>query len=185
MSRWRRRPLFKLWLPVAGIFVIVIACGSDDAPAAIPASRAPTVAAALADLAAATEPAEARPTAAAEAAPTVAIEASADPDASTGPDSREVELGKAGFVHNDFRTQVETTIGVAESPALAAAQGRTFTVALRNLSSPNGDLSARATINFGSGFQNFVTLQGPDGDFRLYLTRDGELGTVPDDSGFR
>ncbi len=175
MSRGRKRPLLRLGLPVAAIFALLIACGSDDAPAAIPLSTPP---AAPAELAAAAEPAETRPTATAEAAAAEGAPAAKIP-------AGEVELGKAGFVHNDFRTQVETTIDVAESPALAAAQGRTFTVALRNLSSPNGDISTRATINFGSGFQNFVTLQGADGEFRLYLSRNGELGTEPDDSGFR
>jgi hypothetical protein len=63
-----------------------------------------------------------------------------------------MELGKTAFVHDDFRTQAAATIEVAKSPALAAAQGQIFTVELRNLSSPNGGISTRATINFGTGF---------------------------------
>ena len=167
MRRWRQRPFLKLGLPVAGIFALVVACGSDDSPAALPVSTA-TAAPATAVVTGAT------------AIPTAIVGVQ-----TAGVPAGEVELGKAGFVHNDFRTQVATTIDVAESPALGAAQGRTFTVALRNLSSSSGDISSRATINFGSGFQNFVTLQGADGEFKLYLSRNGELGMVPDDSGFR
>ncbi len=167
MRRWRQRPFLKLGLPVAGIFALVVACGSDDSPTALPVSTA-TAAPATAVVTGAT------------AIPTAIVGVQ-----TAGVPAGEVELGKAGFVHNDFRTQVATTIDVRESPALGAAQGRTFTVALRNLSSSSGDISSRATINFGSGFQNFVTLQGADGEFKLYLSRNGELGMVPDDSGFR
>ena len=163
MRRWSQRPFLKLGLAVAGIFALVVACGSDDSPTALPVSTA-TAAPATAVVTGATA--------------IVGVQTAGVP-------AGEVELGKAGFVHNDFRTQVATTIDVAESPALGAAQGRTFTVALRNLSSLSGDISSRATINFGSGFQNFVTLQGVDGEFKLYLSRNGELGMVPDDSGFR
>lgn len=161
MSSWRRRTLLKLGVPVAGIFALVVACGSDTAPAAISAATATAV------------PAAPVATGVSDIAQAAAIPAG------------EVELGRAGFVHDDFRTQVATVIDVADSPALADAGGRTITVALRNLSSPNGAISSRATINFGSGFQNFVTLPGLDGEFRLYLNRDGSLGAEPDDSGFR
>lgn len=170
MRRWRQRPFLKLGLPVAGIFALVVACGSDDSPTAPPVSTATAAPAAVVTGA----------TAAPETGPTAIVGVQ-----TAGVPAGEVELGKAGFVHNDFRTQVATTIDVAESPALGAAQGRTFTVALRNLSSSSGDISSRATINFGSGFQNFVTLQGADGEFKLYLSRNGELGMAPDDSGFR
>lgn len=170
MRRWRQRPFLKLGLPVAGIFALVVACGSHDSPTAPPVSTAADAPAAVVTGA----------TAAPETGPTAIVGVQ-----TAGVPAGEVELGKAGFVHNDFRTQVATTIDVAESPALGAAQGRTFTVALRNLSSLSGDISSRATINFGSGFQNFVTLQGADGEFKLYLSRNGELGMVPDDSGFR
>ncbi len=162
LSSLRKRPILTVGIPVAGIFALLIACGSDDLPAALPVST--TTAASGAAL---------------EEAP--APKTPAGPEALAG----KVELGKREFVHDDFRTQVATTIDVAESPVLATAQGRTITVALRNLSSSSGGLSTRATINFGTGFQNFVTLQGTDGEFRLYLSRDGKLGTVPDDSGFR
>ena len=165
------RPLFKLGMPIAGIFALVIACGSDNAPAALPASAA---------TAAPSAPLVTRVTGAPETGPTAIVKVQV-----AGVTAGEIELGKTEFVHNDFRTQVATTIDVAESPALGAAQGRTFTVALRNLSSLSGDIPSRATINFGSGFQNFVTLQGADGEFKLYLSRNGELGMVPDDSGFR
>ena len=175
MRRWRQRPFLKLGLPVAGIFALVVACGSDDSPTVLPVSTA-TAAPATAVVTGATAPPETGPT----AIPTAIVGVQ-----TAGVPAGEVELGKAGFVHNDFRTQVATTIDVAESPALGAAQGRTFTVALRNLSSLSGDISSRATINFGSGFQNFVTLQGADGEFKLYLSRNGELGMAPDDSGFR
>ncbi len=93
-------------------------------------------------------------------------------------------LGKTQFVHNGFRTQVTRTFEVGAETAARTAAGQTMTVALRDLSTASGSSQIRAMINFGSGFDNFLTLSTAQGPLVRHLHRDGTLREAADDRGF-
>ena len=161
------------------IALAAVACGVDEAPDAPPALPTATPTASI--LPTSTPTISPFPTAAETASPLSTATPTRDiTNAPTGV----VALGKTQFVHNGFRTQVTSTFEVGAETAARTAAGQTLTIALRNLSPASGSSQTRATINFGSEFDNFLTLSTAQGPLVLHLHRDGTLRAAADDRGF-
>ena len=161
------------------IALAAVACGVDEAPDAPPAL--PTATPTVSPFPTAAETVSPFPTAAETASPFPT--ATLTRDIATAP-TGVVALGKTQFAHNGFRTQVTRTFEVGAETADRTGAGQTLTIALRNLSPASGSSQTRATINFGSGFDNYLTLSTAQGPLVLHLHRDGTLSEAADDRGF-
>ena len=104
------------------------------------------------------------------------------PLAQTASSSTEAVLAEDRFIHNGFREQVTGNLNVSE--VQSSSESSELVVSISNLSSPTGDLSTRATINFSDSFENYVDVLTKSGTERFYIHRDGTLRSEPDNGSF-